>query len=252
MRRVRRQRISLRVKLKRRHGRRGFSVAAVLAVAVGLAFAASRADVRRWGGGLRAKGLAYRSVVLEGLPEAERSRLAREAVELGAENAFVERVSREAPALRVVSVERSVWARRLTVRLAPRVPLARLADGRVLGKEGGLFKPAAEPGGLPLLESATADATGLADVLAALEKRGLPKAERLSRIGDGWRLTLADGTVIEWGGGARADAKAERLAEVLPDARKRFPKGVTADLRYFEDGKVLVRPAARGSGSSHG
>lgn len=58
---------------------------------------------------------------------------------------------------------------------------------------------------------------------------------------EGWTAVLSDGTALFWGDLRWTRQKLERLKEVLADARPRFGKVNAVDLRYFEDGKMLVR-----------
>ncbi|MFI5347735.1 MAG: hypothetical protein ACHQ51_15285 [Elusimicrobiota bacterium] len=62
---------------------------------------------------------------------------------------------------------------------------------------------------------------------------------------DGWRARLADGTTALWGRLEWTKDKLARLGEALNDARGKNPGAFAADLRWFEDGKVLLRPAAQ-------
>jgi hypothetical protein len=58
---------------------------------------------------------------------------------------------------------------------------------------------------------------------------------------DGWIAALSDGTALFWGDLRWTRQKIERLKEVLEDAKPRFGKVNAVDLRYFADGKILVR-----------
>ena len=58
---------------------------------------------------------------------------------------------------------------------------------------------------------------------------------------EGWRATLEDGTSVQWGALNWTGEKLSRLREVMEDARGRGLERVSADLRYFEDGKILLR-----------
>jgi hypothetical protein len=69
---------------------------------------------------------------------------------------------------------------------------------------------------------------------------------------EGWQARLEDGTLVLWGRLAWTSEKLARLKEALADARTRAPGVFTADLRFFEDGKVLLRPAAASAGNSLG
>jgi len=58
-----------------------------------------------------------------------------------------------------------------------------------------------------------------------------------------WEARLTDGTTVAWGRLDWTKEKLARLAEALADARGKAPGSFAADLRWFEDGKVLLRPA---------
>ena len=55
---------------------------------------------------------------------------------------------------------------------------------------------------------------------------------------------LADGTKVLWGRLEWTREKLSRLSEAVADARSKEPGAFSADLRWFEDGKVLLTPAA--------
>lgn len=61
---------------------------------------------------------------------------------------------------------------------------------------------------------------------------------------EGWRADLEDGTRVLWGRMEWTKEKLARLSEALGDARSKEPGAFSADLRWFEDGKVLLRPAS--------
>lgn len=61
---------------------------------------------------------------------------------------------------------------------------------------------------------------------------------------NGWEATLADGTKVLWGRLEWTSEKLSRLSEAVADARSKEPGAFSADLRWFEDGKVLLKPAA--------
>lgn len=250
-RRPRRQRVALRVKLKRENGRRWLAVVLAGAAAAAAYKAASKADLRDLKSTAVSEALSYRSIEVAGVPPEVKEQmlaLAGRPPAFGKEQELLERWGRAFPAWRPVSASRNVIERRWEVAWAPRTPLARLADGRAVDDEGRAFGAAAPlPASLPLAEAAAAGPEawkGLAAILAAESKAGLPPVARAKpEAGGGWSLVLADGTSVAWGDAGRSAEKAARLSAVLQDARKRFP-AVSADLRYFDDGKVLVRPVA--------
>ncbi len=57
-----------------------------------------------------------------------------------------------------------------------------------------------------------------------------------------WEARLTDGTTVAWGRLDWTKEKLARLGEALADARAKAPGTFTADLRWFEDGKVLLKP----------
>lgn len=170
------------------------------------------------------------------------------------------------------------WSRRqVTVAVIPRTPVARvfrggraagwLSDsGRVFEAPEGTF-PAGlelpsveleERSGLELPEVAAFVSQAGAQIPGGLRRvafrpaeRGCPQGPSRSAgegrgegCGSGWEVTTADGTYLLWGSLDWTDQKLERLREVLQDAGARFGPGLTADLRYFEDGRILVRPGS--------
>jgi len=59
---------------------------------------------------------------------------------------------------------------------------------------------------------------------------------------NGWEASLADGTKVQWGRLEWTREKLSRLSEAVADARAKEPGSFSADLRWFEDGKVLLKP----------
>jgi len=60
---------------------------------------------------------------------------------------------------------------------------------------------------------------------------------------DGWQADFRDGTQVSWGSLEWTSEKLSRLHQALLDARSRLAVGVlAADLRYFEDGKIILKP----------
>ncbi|MFI5349635.1 MAG: hypothetical protein ACHQ2Z_08835 [Elusimicrobiota bacterium] len=57
-----------------------------------------------------------------------------------------------------------------------------------------------------------------------------------------WEARLTDGTTVAWGRLDWTKEKLARLGEALADARGKAPGAFAADLRWFEDGKVLLKP----------
>lgn len=163
------------------------------------------------------------------------------------------------PWLEQVGVSRS-WTNRSALFLAvPRGAAASVTGARHLGPgavwlgfQGELFS--APPGvvsgtGLPRIDLTGwpdgADLAPAARLVGAVLKGALPSQPILFAYDareTGWRVELEDGTRLLWGGPEWTPEKLERLREVFSDAGPRLGYGFTADLRYFEDGRILVRP----------
>lgn len=140
----------------------------------------------------------------------------------------------------------------------------------LLRRPAGLVDPGSEAGPLFLGERGTVfrapDGVFEEEGLARVDLSVMPAAGELGRLGrllraakepdalpspmarmtfspesDGWSAELEDGTRLQWGRLRWTGKKLRRLREVLADAAPRFEGGLTADLRHFEDGKILVK-----------
>ncbi|MCX5796317.1 MAG: cell division protein FtsQ/DivIB [Elusimicrobia bacterium] len=87
---------------------------------------------------------------------------------------------------------------------------------------------------------------GLPAILEALARDAdlpAPAAQVAFRSAyEGWEVRLQDGTQVLWGDLRWTREKLSRLHEVLSDSRSGAAAPMLADLRYFEDGRVLLRP----------
>jgi hypothetical protein len=167
------------------------------------------------------------------------------------------RLRRGFSCVRSVRTSRSWFGRRVRFEVELERPVAvATRSGKpagFLGLEGRLFQaPEGAYGDSSLPE---ADLTGVASgadleplgrmVAAAAVPGALPF--RLLRVrpdaeGDGWTAMAAGGLTLAWGSLDWTEEKLRRLREVLADAAPRFGAVVSADLRHFEDGKILVTP----------
>lgn len=166
------------------------------------------------------------------------------------------RLSESFPCLLSVDWHRSYLSRSVRFETRLRAPLAVVVSesgpsgfldetGRVFAAPEGVYDPA----GLPRVELAAAPPGGFADLGKFLLAAGAPGAlpAKLARLrysseDGGWVAALEDGMELVWGKLEWTRLKLDRLSEVLADAGPRFGAALTADLRYFEDGKILVRP----------
>jgi Cell division protein FtsQ/DivIB, C-terminal len=120
------------------------------------------------------------------------------------------------------------------------------ADGAVFTAPRGVYAlsgPSVDVAGAP-----PAELKALAAAWPQLTAPGAlpaPLSEMLYRSpADGWEARLTDGTTVLWGGLNWTRQKLARLAEALADARAKTPQAgaFAADLRWFADGKVVLRP----------
>lgn len=171
------------------------------------------------------------------------------------------------PAFRSVRVTRS-WLRGRTIyAFELQKPAARLTDGRCLGESGAVFhspdNACAELS--TIVEIAGAGLQDLKNLGGALAQAGgegsSAELARMSFISsaEGWKAVLKDGTEVRWGGLSWTQEKLQRLGQALEDARAADralargsaasegrsdaaqPGPFAADLRYFEDGKIILR-----------
>jgi len=161
------------------------------------------------------------------------------------------RILRTYLAVRTVRLERHFESNRVTLHLEPRIPLVSWG-GSGFDQDGVLF--AITPGTWKTLPEAS--------FLSTTEKRDLGRwLAGMASIAEVWpqvtsvrqdpaemmELTLKTGTVILWGALSfdPVERKARTLARVLDDAHKNMGGTALADLRFFEQGRIIVRPRGR-------
>jgi len=120
-------------------------------------------------------------------------------------------------------------------------------DGSVFGAPSGVFAlsgPAVDVAGAPdselkILAREWASLAAPGAFPATLSLLAYRSAE------DGWEARLSDGTTVLWGRLEWTREKLSRLSAAMSDARAREAGSFAADLRYFEDGKVLLKPVGQ-------
>jgi len=217
-------------------------------------FAAGRLTNGLYGSGTSAP---YGAVVVEG-PEPLRT-LAQAAAGAfpGTAGDKAEALKTKFPSLADVSVRRNWTEKTATLTLVVRralAPAKRLGkpagflgdDGVVFAAPEGAFMltgPAVEVAG-----ASSAELSALAREWPILSAGGAFPAQltgmSYSSPEDCWEASLADGTRVLWGRLEWTREKLSRLSEAVADAHSKEPGAFSADLRWFEDGKVLLKPAA--------
>ena len=166
-----------------------------------------------------------------------------------------EALKRKFPALSDVRVRRNWTEKTATLTLVVRRPVAAVTRrGKAagfLGDDGTVF---AAPEGVFNLSGPSVEVAGASEgELSALAREwpilsadgSFPAPLTMMAYGSseaGWEANLADGTKVLWGRLNWTREKLSRLSEAVADARSKEPGAFSADLRWFEDGKVLLKP----------
>ena len=158
---------------------------------------------------------------------------------------------RHYPAVRSVFLERHFQNNSVIVHLVPRVPLVTW-NGQGFDRDGVLF--AITPGAWKALPRAVFLASGSKRELGAwlFRLQGITPlwSQVLSLRQDAYgavELTLRTGTLVVWGPTEipTAGRKAQTLVRVLDDAHQHLGGTAQADLRFFDQGRIIVRPKGR-------
>lgn len=161
---------------------------------------------------------------------------------------FEKRVLQKYPGVRGVRFERRYGANRIVVRLEPREPLV-IWNGAGLDRDGVVFPVA--PGTWAQLPQADFSGTFSKAALGRWLAELAPASalwERVARVSDDRRgqvqLTLKTGTLVLWGppDPDGVPVKARTLARILDDAHEHLGGTALADLRFFDEGRIIVRP----------
>lgn len=257
----RRFRVVARPQERARRARLAAAACAVLILGA-VAFAAARHAASELKNAFLARASAPsapEAAVVDGVPEPLKS-LAQAAADAvaGSAGEKAAALKEKFPCISDVGVRRA-WGDKTTT-LTPALKKAvapALRRGRAagfLGDDGTTF---AAPEGLyqfsgPTVDvgdAAPAELKALAREWPALSLAGafpapLSEMAYVSAKGEDpyWEARLGDGTTVAWGRLDWTKEKLARLGEALADARVQAPGAFSADLRWFEDGKVLLKP----------
>jgi hypothetical protein len=152
------------------------------------------------------------------------------------------------PSLGAVRFEKHYLDNRIVARLEPRVPLVRWEKSGV-DKNGVVFTLTSDrwqtlpKAVVPSPQSLPEIGRWLAEVSRVPDLWNGVVAVSEDRRGEMW-LDMQTGTHIAWGPPEprNAQEKARYLAKVLSDASARLSGAATADVRFFEEGRVIVKP----------
>ncbi len=251
---MRRVRVAMRPKVRSQRARRRAAVLAVLFLGA-LAAVTARKLARDFSIGRMKDELMPAATTVVGAPDALKApiedflRAGRTTGEL----------LQKFPCLASARLRRDLFSRTARFEVTPRSAIAAVEkSGRAAGylsEDGVVFEAPAEvyEVAAPVVDPRDASQDELKRLAAFLplaaraDELPAPLA-RMTFVSaqDGWSARLADGTVLLWGSLSFAPQKFARLREVILDAKARDGeprlKAMEADLRYFEDGKILLRP----------
>lgn len=195
-------------------------------------------------------------LVLEGAPEGWEPQISACLAEK--DEGMEEKVSRlqeRFPFFKPVRAQRLWLRRKAQFHLELRKAVARVAgpgprflsdDGVVFSGPESLYREA-----LPLADFGGAGrGAEFAAFLAEADKIGGAPTRivraRYSAAQRAWELSFEDGTQVVWGTLSWTQEKFRRLSQVLEDSRQRDPSLAPplVDMRYFEDGKILLKTQA--------
>jgi hypothetical protein len=251
---MRRVRVSMRPKVRGQRARRRAAAVAVLGLGL-LAAVTVRKVARDMTPSQMKDKLVPAAASVAGAPDGLRAPIE----EFLRSRRTPDELLKQFPCLASARVRRDFFSRAARFEVTPRSAIASVQkggrpagffsdDGVVFEAPAGVYEVAA-----PVVEprDASADELKRLAVFLPLATRADELPAPLSRMRfisaqDGWSAELADGTVLLWGSLSFAPQKFARLREVILDAKARDGeqklKTMEADLRYFEDGKILLRP----------
>jgi hypothetical protein len=166
----------------------------------------------------------------------------------GVERGVRKRIVRKFPEIRAVHIEKYFLDNRVVLRVEPRVPLVRWEDCG-MDREGVVFS--VDPARWAPLPTAAFPPSEASTVLGHWTAELAQVSElwsRVVRVGKDLRgdmsLDLRTGAHVVWGppDTSTAQRKARSLCWVLDDAHQRLGGAAVADLRFFDDGRVVVKP----------
>ncbi|MBI4056239.1 MAG: cell division protein FtsQ [Elusimicrobia bacterium] len=266
------QRVVLRGSAKGQRRRRFLGVLSVILFSVWGIFLAqdrhSKSVVESYLGRVKAflaKSATLHHVEVSGVPDIIKVRLLNvAAIKLGEplgfwkERALVSKLRKELECLKSVEVHRNWFQGKMIISASLKSPIGHVESEPelYLSREGQLFhgpKNIFPQDSLLALDLKSREPESLRRLASWLEeisqKRSAfpapPRRIAYRSVEDGAELTLTDGTKILWGNFSRLNEKLVRLKQVWKDAREKFSGILVADLRYFEEGKVLVRQEGR-------
>jgi cell division septal protein FtsQ len=158
------------------------------------------------------------------------------------------RICRQFASIRRVWLERQLESTKIVVHLEPRVPLVTWY-GAGFDRDGMLF--AITPGTWKALPQATFLRTASKPELGRWLARLSAMPEIWSQVtliqqdaSEALALTFKSGSVVIWGPPEPdpITRKAQTLQRVLDDAHKNMGGVARADLRFFDQGRIIVRP----------
>lgn len=166
----------------------------------------------------------------------------------GSTSGIQKRLITKYPVVQSIRVEKNFSSKRVVVRIEPRKPIV-IWRGSGVDREGMVFPIVAGAWSqLPQAELSTA-------VSLPAMGRWLEKVSSITTLWSnvsnvfvdshgGLVLIMKTGTKVIWGTleGEGLENKARTLVRILDDAHQHFSGAATTDLRFFDEGRIIVRP----------
>jgi len=167
------------------------------------------------------------------------------------------RIAGAFPYLRDIKVRRDWFKKRLVVTAAPRRPVAALSFGGAysyLDADGTIYPtdPAVRPETLLCVTVSSPVASGVPVNFLSFVKeftvaqKSMPHRAVSIQTNDDLsdaRIELDDGSVVDWGAFTYTTQKVLRLAQAFARAGERFTGPFSVNMRFFEEGKILLKPS---------
>jgi hypothetical protein len=168
----------------------------------------------------------------------------------GSEDEVRHRVVSKFPAVKDVRFQRSFGMNRIAILVEPRKPLVVWGE-KGLDAQGVLFPAPRDGPAIPKAVFLSTPATALSQWIAQVARKpelwsqvaGLTE-DRMGNIS----LDLTSGTRVIWGKPEpkMLTEKTASLLSVLQDAHQHLGGSALADLRFFDEGRIIVRPKGKG------
>ena len=166
--------------------------------------------------------------------------------------ALREKILQQYPMLTNVSVKRGLWSGKLTISAQHRVPLAQFIrpDGKTqyIDRDSTIYAdshpsvtdvPRVELAG-DVPDKLNAEYIDVVESTLKLQQELKFTTLQLNLTNQTVRMSLPDGTEVDFGPASRLKQKVTRAAQVLAVARKKYTGPFVVNFQFFENGKIFL------------